>query len=122
MRGHGFTVVGSSIEECVLRAVYTAENASIQTTSLMLNAAFSKRSLELSDIDYLRPDELGPAAEFTNRSYMRPWSLWLREVESAGLYVNNAKQIFYAKISAWPENRASNRRFACSCQSGNCKG
>ena len=103
MRGHGFTVVGSSIEECVLRAVYTAENASIQTTSLMLNAAFSKGSLELSDIDYLRPDELGPAAELTNRSYMRPWSLWLREVESAGLYVNNAKQIFYAKISEWPE-------------------
>jgi ribulose-5-phosphate 4-epimerase/fuculose-1-phosphate aldolase len=90
MRGHGFTVVGSSIEECVLRAVYTAENAAVQTTSLTTNAAYYNGSHTANEVQYLRPDELGPATNMTKWSSMRPWNLWLREVELAGLYVNNA--------------------------------
>ena len=90
MCGHGFTVVGSSIEECVLRAIYTAENAAIQTTSLVTSAAYYNRSHKAKVVQYLRPDELGPATSMTKWSSLRPWNLWLREVESAGFYVNNA--------------------------------
>ena len=89
MRGHGFTVVGSSIEECVLRAVYTAENATVQTTSLMTSAAYYGAS-HWGGLQYLRPDELGPATSMTEWSSMRPWNLWLREVELAELYENHA--------------------------------
>ena len=91
MRGHGYTVVGSSIEEAVLRAIYTSENATIQTTSLLLNMASSISALKQNNVQYLRDDELGPGTEMTKWSSMRPWNLWLREVESIGLYENGAK-------------------------------
>lgn len=90
MRGHGFTVVGSSIEESVLRAVYTAENAAIQTTSLITNSAHFGGPSKAHEVQYLRPEELGPTTQMTKWSAMRPWNLWLREVEQPGLYVNNA--------------------------------
>lgn len=44
MRGHGLTVVGESIEESVFRAIYTAENARMQTVSLTLQLAASSMS------------------------------------------------------------------------------
>ena len=90
MRGHGITIVGGSIEETVARAVYTAENAAIQTASLSLSNAYFKGSEQTNDIQYLRPDELEPTSGMTKWSNMRPWNLWLREAESVGLYQNNS--------------------------------
>ena len=91
MRGHGFTTVGSSIEECVLRAIYTSENAAIQTASLSINMAHSLGSGTVNDIQYLREDELKGTTNMTKWSCMRPWNLWIREIESIGLYVNKAE-------------------------------
>ncbi|KAL2419456.1 Decarboxylase tropJ [Exophiala dermatitidis] len=92
MRGHGFTVCGRSIQESVLRAVYTKENAAIQTNALLTHAAHYRNSSSgsaVSDIAYLRPEEIEATTEMTRWSFMRPWKLWVREVEAAGLYVNN---------------------------------
>lgn len=88
MRGHGFTAVGGSIEESVFRAVYTAENASVQTTAIMINTMGRPRERQDREVNYLQDSELYDTTEMTKWSVMRPWRLWLREVETSGLYAN----------------------------------
>ncbi|OIW28587.1 arad-like aldolase/epimerase [Coniochaeta ligniaria NRRL 30616] len=99
MRGHGFTAVGGSVEEVVLRAVYTAKNAAIQTGALTMRgaAAFLAGGGQVSTsgaasdgIRYLSQEEAEAATEMTRWSALRPWGLWVREVEACGLYVNGA--------------------------------
>jgi ribulose-5-phosphate 4-epimerase/fuculose-1-phosphate aldolase len=95
MRGHGLTVAGPSIQEAVLRAVYTQQNAAIQTTALITRAAhFGPSGMNgqgnLPQIHYLNDQESKDALEMTKWSAYRPWGLWLREVEAMGLYVNTA--------------------------------
>jgi hypothetical protein len=98
MRGHGFTVQGESIQEVVLRAVYTQQNASIQTTALLTRAAhFGTRGAVSGSgdgpdagVQYLSLEESEGATVMTKWSVNRPWGLWLREVEAQGMYVNTA--------------------------------
>ncbi|PCH04729.1 Hypothetical protein PENO1_026270 [Penicillium occitanis (nom. inval.)] len=86
MRGHGLTVVGASIEECVFRAIYTAENAAMQTASLAVHSAyFEGKKADTKGIRYLRSDEHAPSEDMTRWTCMRPWNLWLREIESSAL-------------------------------------
>jgi ribulose-5-phosphate 4-epimerase/fuculose-1-phosphate aldolase len=108
MRGHGMTVVAPNIESAVLRAVYTQKNATIQTTALLMQAAYfggDKRTHTARDIDsakvnatttgegmdlhYLSPEESAAATEATIWSVQRPWDLWCREVKACGLYSNS---------------------------------
>lgn len=115
MRGHGMTVVGESIEEAVLRAVYTAENANVLNSSLLLSASSAlsqgvlknsvtgrhppgKHNLRADSTDkahtvhYLHDDELSDTAEISRWSLMRPWNLWVKQVElDCGFYRNEAK-------------------------------
>jgi ribulose-5-phosphate 4-epimerase/fuculose-1-phosphate aldolase len=92
MRGHGFTVAGASIEECVFRAIYTAENARVQSASLSLQLAAGTGPLKRGEsLYYLEEAELDAATQMTQWSVMRPWKLWVREVEAGGLYVNTAE-------------------------------
>lgn len=94
MRGHGFTVHGSSIMEAVLRAVYTQQNAGIQTTSLITRAAHfgvgTGAAVADEGIHYLSQEETEGSTVMTKWSAPRPWRLWLREVEAHGMYVNTA--------------------------------
>jgi hypothetical protein len=87
MRGHGFTVVAENIEECVLRAVYTQKNAMIQTAALTTCNSWGGSA---KNIRYLSEKESAAATNMTKWSALRPWKLWLREVEACGLYVNSA--------------------------------
>lgn len=86
MRGHGFTVIASGVEECIFRAIYTNENAMIQTTSILLNAAHAGSG---SKVQYLHEEEASATADTITKSWARPWGLWTKEVEAIGLYVNN---------------------------------
>lgn len=86
MRGHGLTVVAPAIEDCVLRAIYTQKNAAIQTTALNTASAHGGGQ----KVRYLNETEAKAAADMTRWSAQRPWKLWLREIESANLYVNLA--------------------------------
>ncbi|KAH8700314.1 class II aldolase and Adducin N-terminal domain-containing protein [Talaromyces proteolyticus] len=86
MRGHGFTVVGGSIEECVFRAIYTSENARIQSSALALSTAHPLAT----DIKYIHETEIPASTAMTQWSYMRPWKLWVQEVEATSLYTNLA--------------------------------
>ena len=94
MRGQGFTVQGAGIMDVVLRAVYTQQNASIQTTALLTRAAHFGHGSQQQDgtarVLYLSEEESEGATEMTRWSAVRPWRLWLREVEAQGLYVNMA--------------------------------
>jgi len=66
MRGHGFTVVGSSLPEAVFRAVYTQANARLQAIAQNLEGPVEF----LSDIE-------GKRATETNAGTIgRPWELW----------------------------------------------
>ncbi|KAH6667444.1 class II aldolase and Adducin N-terminal domain-containing protein [Halenospora varia] len=87
MRGHGMTVVAANIEECVLRSIYTQQNAAIQTTVLTTRAAYSS-SKPLPDVRFLNDAEAADAAVMTHWSSSRPWKLWVKEVEEAGFYTN----------------------------------
>lgn len=92
MRGHGLTVAGASIQESVFRAIYTAENARVQSASLNLQLASGTAPLKPGEsLYYLEEGELDAAAQMTQWSVMRPWELWVREVEVNGLYVNNVE-------------------------------
>ena len=88
MRGHGYTVAASSIEQCVFRAIYTKENAAIQTASLGLRAAYLGNGDTSSAIQYLHDDEIAGTLAMTQSAWSRAWGLWLREVETANLYVS----------------------------------
>lgn len=94
MRGHGFTAVGGSIEEVVLRSVYTQKNAAVQTAALTMRAAFVTGGGQVvgnsSGLHYLSGEEARAATEMTQNTAQRPWKLWEREVEACGLYVNSA--------------------------------
>lgn len=93
MRGHGMTVVGPTIQECVLRAIYTQSNATIQTTTLLTRAAYQADLTQqgqamAESIHYLNEEEAEAAMDMTRASTLSTWALWLREVEAAALYIN----------------------------------
>jgi ribulose-5-phosphate 4-epimerase/fuculose-1-phosphate aldolase len=69
MRGHGATVVGSSVEQVVYRAIYTEVNARLQL-----------QATRLGDITYLNAQEASKAALFNDAQFSRAWELWAREI------------------------------------------
>lgn len=105
MRGHGFTCVGTQIEEAVYRAVYTATNARVQTTALLMQGTFNlglvaeglagkkgeegeAKGLKLEEIRYLSERECGDSWKALSANTERPWGLWCEEVKAGGLYKN----------------------------------
>ena len=66
MRGHGATMVGNSIPESVFRAVYSAENATIQMQAHALAAD--------GEIEALTEEE--SALSGKGRNVPRSWTLW----------------------------------------------
>jgi len=73
MRGHGATVVGSSLEQAVYRAIYAEVNARLQ-----LQAA------QLGEIKFLNAGEAAKAAAFNDAQLPRAWELWAQEVGPIG--------------------------------------
>ncbi|UUX95305.1 class II aldolase/adducin family protein [Aquabacterium sp. J223] len=69
MRGHGSTVVGTSIEQVVYRAIYSEVNARLQ-----LNAC------TLGEVKYLTPGEADLAAASNDTQIGRSWELWWKQV------------------------------------------
>ena len=69
MRGHGVTVVGSTLREAVFRAVYTEFNARIQG-----------EALRLGPVTFLTAGE-AKASAATNASQIdRAWNVWKEQV------------------------------------------
>ena len=69
MRGHGATVVGSSIREAVFSAVYAPVNAQLQTAAIQLRSP-----------KYLSSEEAFAADELHKLVLDRPWTFWERKL------------------------------------------
>jgi ribulose-5-phosphate 4-epimerase/fuculose-1-phosphate aldolase len=69
MRGHGSTVVGSSVEQAVYRAIYAEVNARLQI-----------EATQLGKVTYLNAQEAAKAAVINDTQLPRAWELWTREI------------------------------------------
>ena len=102
MRGHGFTTLGSSVQEAVFRAIYTQQNASVQTTAMILQNIHvgsiergkgrEEKGVRDEDarIKSLGGGEMEDCKEMGQKTVERPWGLWVREVETNPFYFNEA--------------------------------
>ena len=73
MRGHGATMVGTSIKHVVYRAIYAA-----------LNAALQMEALRLGEPTYLSPGEVERSGRVSPLGLDRAWEYWLRRAGLAG--------------------------------------
>jgi HCOMODA/2-hydroxy-3-carboxy-muconic semialdehyde decarboxylase len=69
MRGHGATVVGSSVQEAVYRAIYATINAQLQPIAMQLG--YPK---------FLAPEEAEKADELHRAVLHRPWEYWKKRI------------------------------------------
>lgn len=69
MRGHGSTVVGTSIEQVVYRAIYTEVNAKLQLAAQ-----------GLGDITFLNEAEAKLASDMNDGQIPRSWNLWVKRL------------------------------------------
>src|SRR6202140_2148234 len=67
MRGHGSTVVGSTLRQVVFRAVYTEVGARLQT-----------EAMRLGPVTYLTEEETVAATNTIGTQIDRAWFLWLK--------------------------------------------
>jgi len=65
MRGHGATIVGSSVREAVFRAIYTTVNASLQPIAM-----------QLGEPKFLNHEEAVKTDELHRAVLDRPWDYW----------------------------------------------
>jgi len=65
MRGHGATIVGTSIKQVVYRSIYAVQNAELQM-----------EAVKLGEPIYLADEEAAKASDAADRVVERPWALW----------------------------------------------
>ncbi len=69
MRGHGSTVVATSLEQAVYRAIYAEVNAKLQL-----------QAMTLGEVTYLNENEATKAAAINDTQLARVWELWQQAV------------------------------------------
>jgi HCOMODA/2-hydroxy-3-carboxy-muconic semialdehyde decarboxylase len=74
MRGHGSTVVGTSIEQVVYRALYAEMNAKLQL-----------QAQGLGEVTYLNEEEAKLASDMNDGQIPRSWNLWIRRLGAIDL-------------------------------------
>jgi HCOMODA/2-hydroxy-3-carboxy-muconic semialdehyde decarboxylase len=67
MRGHGSTVVGTSLQQAVYRAIYAETNARLQT-----------QAMALGEVTYLNDEEASLAAATNDTQLAGVWEVWTR--------------------------------------------
>lgn len=87
MRGHGMTIVGSSIQQAVYRAIVTKDNAAVLRDVLSMGL--------YSSLVPLSAREARDAGDKNAGQVARPWALWKREVDVSPFgYSNMLNQPF----------------------------
>lgn len=69
MRGHGSTVVGTSLEQAVYRAIYAEVNAKLQLSAM-----------GLGEITFLNNEEARLSSEMNDGQIPRSWNLWIKRL------------------------------------------
>ena len=95
-RGHGFSVLGTSLPQAVYRAVYTAWNADVQASAVTINHAAGVNR----DVKYLTPQEVAGTLAMDNVNYEKEWPVWAAQVGVNPLYKND---LGYAPIPQPPQ-------------------
>ncbi|KAL8672997.1 MAG: hypothetical protein Q9168_002558 [Polycauliona sp. 1 TL-2023] len=88
-RGHGFTTIGNSIPQAVLRAVATTWNAEVQASAVTINDAAGQNR----GVKYIADKELPDTAHLDDDA--REFVLWAAQVGVNPLYKND---LGYAEI------------------------
>ena len=70
MRGHGSTIVASSLREAVFRAVYTEVNARLQSNAM-----------RMGEIVFLSEGESISSTRSNASQINRAWDFWVKRVE-----------------------------------------
>ena len=81
-RGHGFITVGTSVEQAVDFAYYTASNARVQTKALLLTGVVG------GNVQYLSEQERKDCRNMNAWIAFKPWKQFVREVERSPTYDN----------------------------------
>ncbi len=76
MRGHGSTVVGSTLRQAVFRAVYTEVGARLQA-----------EAIRLGPVTYLTEEEAVATARTNDGQIDRAWLLWLKAARSRSMAI-----------------------------------
>jgi HCOMODA/2-hydroxy-3-carboxy-muconic semialdehyde decarboxylase len=74
MRGHGSTVVGTSLEQAVYRAIYAEVNAKLQLAAHGLGA-----------VTFLNEEEAQLSSDMNDGQIPRSWSLWIKRLGAVDL-------------------------------------
>jgi ribulose-5-phosphate 4-epimerase/fuculose-1-phosphate aldolase len=78
MRAHGFVATANSIEMAVCKGVYTAQNARVQSSAMGLGGR----------VQLFNEREAHDTGTTTTRGAVKPWPLWVAEVENCSIYRN----------------------------------
>lgn len=73
LRGHGNVVVGFSIQQVVFRAIYTENNARLQS-----------EAMRLGEINFLTPQEAQATSDMNDEHLDRPWQVWKKRALAQG--------------------------------------
>lgn len=71
LRGHGNVVTGNSIQQVVFRAIYTENNARLQS-----------EAMRLGEINFLTPEEAQATSDMNDQHLGRPWEMWKRRAQA----------------------------------------
>lgn len=74
MRGHGSTVVGTTLEQAVYRAIYTEVNAKLQLAAQ-----------PLGEITFLNKEEAQLSSDMNDGQIPRSWNLWIKRLGNINL-------------------------------------
>lgn len=85
-RGHGFTAVGSSIEQTVYRAVETQDMADIQTRMIQLNGGV------ITSSRFFTREEAQDCTEMIEASEKKAWAYWKSLVDADPRYKNELER------------------------------
>ncbi len=69
MRGHGGTVVGSSLEQAVFRSIYAEQNAKLQ-----------QQAMAMGQVTFLTDQEAAMADASNDGQALRAWDLWVERI------------------------------------------
>jgi HCOMODA/2-hydroxy-3-carboxy-muconic semialdehyde decarboxylase len=73
LRGHGNVVVGFSIQQVVFRAIYTENNAKLQS-----------EAMRQGNVNFLTEGEAEATARMTDEHLDRPWQIWKKRAQTNG--------------------------------------
>lgn len=90
MQSHGFATAAQDLKTAVFQAVYTQNDAAVQSDAMQINSAsHAAGDGPREGIIYLTERQARESWETDIVTIEKPWALWKREVQVSPLYINN---------------------------------